>query len=86
MISDPPCNARWIVELSNLNHERLRLQDMNHFVELLSTLMDLDADGNMFCSALHLKKWYELLLEEVEEVVQHKVLESEFRATQTTTV
>lgn len=72
------------MELSNLEHCRLSLQDMSHFLELRSALINLDAHEHMFCSATQFKAWYELLVGEAEEIVTHKeVLESEELATQT---
>lgn len=48
------------------------LQDMSHFGQLHSAWMDLDAQGQKFCSALPFKTWYELLVEEGEELVNKK--------------
>lgn len=66
MISNPPYNIRQIVELSKRNHDRLSLQDMIHFVELLLVLMDLGGHDHMSRSSLQFKTWYELLIEEVK--------------------
>lgn len=58
-----------VVELSNLEHDPSSLQDMRHFVELLSALMDLGAYGDIFYTALQFKNRYELFVGEVEDVV-----------------
>lgn len=78
LMGNPPYNTCWIVKLSNSDHNRLILQDMIHFVQLLSAVMDVGAHGHLFCSLLQFKPWYELLLGEVENVVKEEhVVEGE---------
>lgn len=48
--------------------------------------MGLSAHGRMIFSALQLKTSFELFVEEIEEVIQEQVLESEKPANQTKTV
>lgn len=77
VIHTPPYNTRKILELSNLEHDRLSLQNKSHFVGLLSKMVDLDAHGHMRCTAMKFNRGYELLAAEVEEVGKHEeVLES----------
>lgn len=45
VICDSEYNTRRIVELSDSAHDRLSPHDMSHFLELLSTLMDLQRIG-----------------------------------------
>lgn len=59
---------------------------MDHFVEWLSALMEVEAYGHMSFSAVQLSTWYKLLVRRVKEVVKHEILESEDPATQTKTV
>lgn len=49
VICDPSYDIRRIAELSNSDHDCLH--DMNHFLQLLSALMDLGGPG--ICSILH---------------------------------
>lgn len=86
-ISDPSRNTRRIAELSDSEHVQLILRDISHFFELFSALMDLGAQGHMFCYALKFKTLYELLVGKVEEAVKHEeVMEFEDRATQRATL
>lgn len=52
VIRDPPPNTPRIAELSNSEHNRLSLHDMNHSEELLSARVDLAGHRHIFCSAL----------------------------------
>lgn len=52
-----------IAESAILEYDRLRLKDMSAHVGALSVLIDLAAHGQIFCSALRFKSWYELLME-----------------------
>lgn len=54
---------------------------------LLSTLVDLGEHEHMSCSTLQFKTWYDLLVEELQEVVKHgKLQKSKDTATQAMTV
>lgn len=59
------------MQLSSLERDRLSMQDMSLFVEFIYALMRLGKHEHMFCSGLQLKVWYEMLVGEVEEVVNH---------------
>lgn len=79
-------NTCWIVKLSVLENNQLGLQ-YEPFYRLLSALTDLGAYGHMFRFATQFKTWYELLVGDVEELVNHEqFLEFEDRATHTSTV
>lgn len=52
---DPPYKSCWIAELSNSEHDRLILQHMRHFVELLPALMNLSQHVHTFCTAPQIK-------------------------------
>lgn len=59
---------------------------MSPFVKMCLALRDPDLHGNMFSCAFQFKKWYELLVGEVEKLLRHKdILESETSAHQTMT-
>lgn len=45
---------------------------MKHFVGMFSALRDLAAHEHLFCSALQLCKWYELLVGDVKEGGKHE--------------
>lgn len=84
---DPPYNTRRSAELSISEHDLLGLQDLSHLVELLSALMHLSAQEHMFWSILQFKRWYELLVGKVQEVVKRQEgLDSEKPAAQSTAV
>lgn len=75
-------NTRRVTEIFSVEHDRLVLQDMCHFVESGLTLMDLGPHGPMFCSALQFKKLYKPLVEKNEKLVRREqVLKSEGPAT-----
>lgn len=60
VILDLPRNTCQIAEISNSEQDRLYLQHIMHFEELLSRLMDLDSQGHMFCPALQFKSLHQL--------------------------
>lgn len=41
----------WIVELSDLENDRLSLQDIKHVVELPLAVVDVEVNEHLFCSA-----------------------------------
>lgn len=83
VIWDPPYNTRQIAELSNLELNKVDIQNMVHFFEFLSAFTDLGVHDHMFRSAFQLKKWYELLVRKIKEEVKHEeVLECNEPASQ----
>lgn len=63
VICDPQYNTCRISERLNSEHFWLSVQDMRHFIELLSAVMYLGAHAHLFRSALHFRTWYELLVD-----------------------
>lgn len=52
LICSPPRNTGSLAKILILEHDWLRLQDMNQFVKLISLWMDVGAQEHIFCSAL----------------------------------
>lgn len=81
----PLYDTRLIAQISNLEHNRVSLQDTNHFVEPLSVVMDLDAHEHLLCSSSLSRKWWDLLVSKEIEIVKYEgVLDSEEPAIQVT--
>lgn len=74
LICDPPYNPCLNAELSGLECDRLSLQDISQFVELLSAMMFMGAPGHLFCSALQFKTLYEVFVGEVENLMKEEVV------------
>lgn len=72
MVCNQHCIDQWVVELSKLEHDHLGLQDMSPVVKLVCSLMNLAVHGHIFCSALRLRPCYELLVEDIKEIVKHE--------------
>lgn len=74
MICEPPYISRQISEHSNLESDRLSLQNMSHFVENFLAVTNIGAYVHMFCSALQFrtKTWYQLLVHEVKAIVKEE--------------
>lgn len=45
---------------------------MSSFVKLLSEVMTVEAHGHLLGSGLHFKRWFELLLSEVDDAEEKK--------------
>lgn len=52
LICNPPYNFHQIAWMSNSDHDYLSLQDMSNFTKVRINLMDVKAQGNLFCSVL----------------------------------
>lgn len=74
VICHQPYSLRVIANLSDSEHDPLRLQCMSHFVDFNSTLLDQGSHGCMISSALQFNTWNELLIWEVEEVLKHEAV------------
>lgn len=52
VMCNPPYSTCRIAELSNSQHDGLRLQDMSHIVEAHSEVMYVGVHEHLFCSTL----------------------------------
>lgn len=52
MLSGPPQTTLWILELPNLERNRIAPQDMSHNVKCLAPVMYVGVYGHLFCSAM----------------------------------
>lgn len=66
-------NTRWVVGLSKSEHDWLIVQDMTDVLELPSTLLDAEEQESVFCYVLQPEKSYEMLVEEVGDVLEDVV-------------
>lgn len=55
VICRPPYNTRRSAELSDSEYDEINRQDMSHFSEFISALMNLGPHGHMFYFALRFK-------------------------------
>lgn len=71
-ISDARYNTARIVELSQSEPNWLSLQYMSPLLAPLSAPIKMGGHGHMFCPALQLKTWYELVMGQLGEELKNE--------------